>query len=264
MGVTADEGGFRQDSVTYRIGGQKEFAPGWFLGGSLGYAHGQTKEADGITGFQGDSYEGSVAIKYQAGPWMFALSGSLGNSSQDNIRALAIGDYYDQALSKARVITAGARLRGAYEFAFANWYVRPYLDLDALHVRTPFVAEHGAEGFNLNTYGTRKTVLSVSLNPEIGGRFDLANGYWLRPYGSVGFTLLSDDNLVTRVSFQGVPTEFFSTFSTTSRIPDRLLDLGLGLQVSPGSGLEFTAEYQSQLGKDYISQGGAARLSWRF
>jgi len=78
----------------------------------------------------------------------------------------------------------------------------------------------------------------------------------LRPDG-VGFSL------VTRASFQGVPLEYGS-FSTASRIPDRLLDLGLGLQVSSGSGLEFTAEYQSQVRRDYISQGGAARLSWRF
>ena len=61
----------------------------------------------------------------------------------------------------------------------------------------------------------------------------------------------------------GVPVSV-GTFETSSRIPDKLLDFGLGLQVSSGSGLEFTGEYQAQAGKDYLSHTGSARISWRF
>ncbi len=52
----AGDPGYHQASVTYQIGGQKEFAPGWFVGASLGY---ETSQLDGTGDGADVSGEGS-------------------------------------------------------------------------------------------------------------------------------------------------------------------------------------------------------------
>lgn len=263
MARSQDEGGYRKHGTHYRIGGQREIAPGWFLGGAASYTNSDLKDRADLTGFSSHSYEGSLALKHQAGPWLFSLSGSLGSTSQDSIRVIDTGGAREVARGKANVFAAAARLRGAYEFAFDGWYLRPYVDLDAFYLRTPLMRETGAPAFNLDVYGRRKTLFSVNPNVEVGGRFDLGGGTWMRPYASLGFTLLSSDKFTMQSSFRDDPVGL-GAFRTVARIPDKLVDIGLGLQLSSGRGFELTAEYQSQLGKDYVSQTGSARLSWRF
>ncbi|GGC69935.1 hypothetical protein GCM10010994_30650 [Chelatococcus reniformis] len=261
MSPSRDDGGYRQNDTTYRMGAQTEVRPGWFIGASGSYTRGDMKDPDGITGTGSDAYDGSIAVKHQIGPWLFSASATAGYGWQRNLRSISIGSTGATALSKSKILTLGAQVRGAYELTFSNWYIRPYVDLAALYLRTPSYTEWGAPGLNLNVLSQSKTLYSVSPNVEIGGRFDLASGYWLRPFGTVGFTLLSDDGFVGLAALQG---NVDGAFATTSRVPDRLLDVGLGVQIASGTGLEFTAEYQAHTGRDYLAHTGTARLAWRF
>ncbi len=97
---------------------------------------------------------------------------------------------------------------------------------------------------------------------EIGGRVDPDGGRWIRPYGTLGGTFLSDDHFIGRASFQG--TGALGLFSTESSILDRLGEAGLGLQISLGGGVEVTGEYQAQVGDHFLAQSGTARLQLRF
>lgn len=263
MSPSQDEGGYRQRQTSYRMGAQKEFAPGWFVGATASFTRGELDDADGITGSKTDSYDASIAVKRQLGNWLFAVSATAGKTEQQNLRAMTISSSTAVAMSQSHVEALGARFRAAYELPFANWYVRPYLDVDALHLRTPSFQEYGAAGLDLSVLSQRKTVFAFNPNIEIGSRFEIASGYWARPYASVGFTLLSSDHFTTRASLVGAPIEI-GTFESRSRIPDKLVDLGLGLQISSGTGLEFTGEYQAQTGRDFLSHTGSARLAWRF
>ena len=263
MSPSPDEGGYRQRQTSYRIGGQKEFSPGWFIGATASFARGELDDADGITGSKTDSYDASIAVKRQLGNWLFAASATIGKTEQQNLRAITIDSITAVAKSQSHVEALGGRFRAAYELPFANWYLRPYVDVDALHLRTPAFREFGAEGLDLDVHRQSKTVFAVNPNLEIGSRFELSGGYWARPYATVGFTFLSSDHFTTRASLIGAPSEV-GTFESRSRMPDRLLDLGLGLQISSGSGLEFTGEYQAQTGRDFLSHTGSARLAWRF
>src|SRR5690606_11400412 len=71
-----DISGHSLNSVTYQFGGQREFEPNWFVGGSAAY---QTATLSGddnrVSGDGSSGYLGAV-LKREAGPWVF--SGGLG------------------------------------------------------------------------------------------------------------------------------------------------------------------------------------------
>jgi uncharacterized protein with beta-barrel porin domain len=97
---------------------------------------------------------------------------------------------------------------------------------------------------------------------EIGGRIALEGGRWIRPYGTLGMMVLSDDHFTGRASFPGAGP--LGRFATESAIPDRLDEAGPGLQISLDPGGEVTGEYQAQVGDHFVAQSGTARLQLRF
>ncbi|MFG1395102.1 hypothetical protein [Xanthobacter agilis] len=263
MSASSFDDGFTQNTMTYRIGGQHEFMENWFLGFSAGVTQGWMTESGGGSSSSSNTFGGAVALKYQTGPWLFALSAALGNTWQDNFRNVVIGTSSATAQSNSQVLNAGLKLRGAYEFTFTNWYLRSYLDVDTLYIDQPAYAENGAPGVNLDVSSAQKTLFAFNPSLELGGRVDLEQGYWLRPYATVGYTLLSSDTFATTSRFQDGPISL-GTFETATSLPNNLVDLGLGLQIASGEGLDLTAEYQAQIASDYLAQFGSLKLAVRF
>ncbi|MFC6392200.1 autotransporter outer membrane beta-barrel domain-containing protein [Methylorubrum zatmanii] len=256
------EGGYRQNALSYQGGLQTEFAPDWFFGLSGAYTRANQSDSDRITGTVSDAGDVSVALKHQVGPWLFAASANLGYAWQNNLRAIDIGGGNALARSKSEVLTAGGRLRASYQVLFETWYIKPYIDLDLLYSHSPAYSESGAPGLNLDVRALGKTLFAFSPNVEIGGRFDLDGGRWLRPYGTLGVTLLSDDHFTGLASFQGSGVN--GLFATNSRIPDTVGEAGLGFQIGLGGGVELTGEYQAHVGDRFLSHLGTARLAVRF
>lgn len=259
---TVDDGGYHQNALSYQTGLQTEFAPDWFFGLTGAYTHAIQSDPDRITGTTSDAGDVSAALKHQVGPWLFAASANLGYAWADNKRLIDFADARAIARSKSNILSAGGRLRASYQVLFGDWYIKPYADLDLLYSYSPAYSEAGAGDFNLDVRPLAKTLLAFSPNVEIGGRIDLEGGRWIRPYGTLGVTILSDDHFTGRASFQG--TGALGLFATQSSIPDRLGEAGLGLQLSLGNGVEVTGEYQSQIGAHFLAQSGTARLQLRF
>ncbi|KMO36289.1 heme utilization protein [Methylobacterium variabile] len=259
---SAEESGYRQTALSYQGGLQTEFSPDWFFGLSGAYTRAGQSGSDRITGNVSDAGDLSLALKHQVGPWLLAASANLGYSWQTNVRAIGIGGDTWLARSKSEVLTAGGRLRASYQFLFGDWYVKPYADLDVLYAHSPAYSETGAPAFNLDVGSLAKTLVAFSPNVEIGGRIDLDAGRWIRPYGTLGVTLLSDDHFTGIASFRG--SGGLGAFATSSRIPDQLGEAGLGFQIGLGNGIELTGEYQAHVGDRYLSQTGTARMQVRF
>ncbi|KAA0123607.1 autotransporter outer membrane beta-barrel domain-containing protein [Methylobacterium sp. P1-11] len=260
--ATADDGGYRQTALSYQSGLQTEFAPDWFFGLTGAYTRALQSDPDRITGTTSDAADVSAALKHQIGPWLFAASANLGYSWADNKRLIDFGGATATARSKSGILTAGGRMRASYQVLFGDWYLKPYADLDLLYSYSPAYSETGAPGFNLDMRPVAKTLVAFSPMLEIGGRIDLDEGRWIRPYGTFGVTLLSDDHFTGKASFQG--TGALGLFATESAIPDRLGEMGLGFQISLGGGIEVTGEYQGQVGDHFVSHAGTARMQLRF
>ncbi len=259
---SSDSLGYSQNSLSYRMGGQWEFRPDWFIGASAAYTAGWGHSTDGFTSTDSKSGDIALSLKHQAGPWYFAAAAHLGYGVVDLKRSFLIGNSAWSAKGNSDVWTVALRGRAAYEFAFPNWYIRPYLDVDAIHTYVPGYAMSG-QGGTLSAGEMRDWTLAISPNVELGMRVNLEDGSWLRPYASIGATYLVDNQLDQNFVFGDAFGNGFR-FVSTSRAPEVLLDLGVGLQFFSTQNFEIRGEYNAQVSNDLVNHEGSARFSVRF
>ena len=253
-----EQSGSSAQGGTYRAGGQAEIAPEWFLGGAIG-AGNQTTQSFGITS-RSQTFDASLSLKRTAGPWLFAAAAAFtANSTQTSgIPSLQLGDVTSNAYG------GGLRVRGAYDFAFTGWYVRPRLDLDLVHRCMP--------GFQVVSQGT--TLLSVSdfaktsfvATPtvEVGGRYDIPSTRMiLRPYAAVGASFQPDNTSTVNAQFAG-PLATLGGFQASVNNPTVLANVEAGLQLYRSSSVELKAEYTLTTGYSYLSQAAGLRGAWHF
>ena len=256
------EEGFHTSGATYRLGGQKELLPGWFLGGSLGAT--TTWSTMDSSSSQGQTYDGSVALKHEMGDWLFAGSFGIATGSyrNDRVAALPNGDIGLQSDSNALMV--GGRLRAAYDIPFGKWYVRPIADLDVLNISAPSFRESGPSAYALDVRSSDSTNVVLSPVVEVGGRLDPGRGaLTLRYYADFGVSFMPDNSRRVDASFAGaLPTD--GSFATTIESPNVLGDLDVGVQLYQARGFEVKADYGTRVGSAFFSQGGTLRLAYHF
>src|SRR3546814_2791 len=134
--------GFSFDSTTYQVGGQREIRPGWFVGGSAAYQNNSLRADNGRAGGSGDAGYAGVVLRHQTGPWVVSAALGGGYGSYDLDRTLGIDGYGRQASSSPDVYSAGMRLRVSRHIGITDqFYLKPYMDLDALYARMPAYTE---------------------------------------------------------------------------------------------------------------------------
>ncbi|KRE07133.1 hypothetical protein ASE63_23085 [Bosea sp. Root381] len=254
--------GSTQNGLSYRVGGQWELSPDWFLGATASYNLSRMRTSDRLTSIDGKGADVAISLKHQAGPWLLAGALHGGYGSFDSDTNFFVGDNSWNARNNTEVWTAGLRLRAAYELAFDGWYLRPSADLDLLHTHMPGYTLSGS-GATFRADAIREWSMAFEPTLEAGARIDLGKDQWLRPYVSIGGTFLSGDGLSQRVSFSedGGPG---ITFASTSSMPDKLFNLGTGLHLFAKAGYELRAEYKAQLAKDFANQEFSVRMAVPF
>ncbi|WP_132029512.1 autotransporter outer membrane beta-barrel domain-containing protein [Aquabacter spiritensis] len=255
--------GYTVNALTYRVGAQKEILTDWFLGVTAAFTTSSVSPANGWSDTDGQAADASVALKRQIGPWLLSAAAHVGFGGFDNDRYVQVGSNTYLTQSSTGIFTAGGRLRAAYEFAFTDWYLKPYADFDVIYTYMPGYSESPAAGVNLLFGDMNEWTFAFSPNLEMGARFNVSPDAWLRPYASVGATFLSNDGLDTETSLEGVGVGV-PTYTTTVSMPDTLLDVGLGLQLYHVGGLELRADYKAQIGNDFLGQELSARFSVPF
>jgi outer membrane autotransporter protein len=167
------------------------------------------------------------------------------------------------AQSDPSLFIAGGRLRGAYEFAFENWYVRPYGDLDLIYTNMPGFQESGPVGTALNVRGNSKTSVAISPMVEFGGRLALDEKTTIRPFAAIGISFLPNNTRHVDASFVGASSAS-GTFRSFMKAPGVLGNLDLGVQVYCANGFEVKAEYGIKAGGTFLSQSASARVAYHF
>jgi hypothetical protein len=266
---TTNMPGYQIAGTTYRIGGQHEIAPYWYLGGS--FAAGQTWATESGGSSVGQVFDGSMAVKHTMGPWLFAGSfalatGSFKNDRSVNIPAVGAFSGVNTLLqSDSKSFLTGGRLRAAYDFAFGNWYIRPYADLDLVYSYVPGFQESGQLGFGyaLNVHGGSNTNVIVSPMVEFGGRYNIDATTILRPYAAVGMRATPDNTQTLTASLVGAqPGD--GTFQSYTKSPDVLAKVSVGFQLYRVGGLEMRGEYNLEAANAFLSQTGSARVAYHF
>ncbi len=260
--TSAAASGFNQSAITYRVGVQKEIISDWFLGATAGFTQSWLNDASGYSSTQGNGADAAVSLKHQIGPWLFAVSGHLGFGSYDYNRIMDFGSSVYLSSGTSNVLTAAGRFRASYEFAFPQWYVKPYVDLDVLYTYLPGYEEDGST-LSLNFATAQQWNFAVTPTVEFGGRFDLSPDLWLRPYASVGVSFYQKDSMAIGVSLNDA-TGTVGDFTTEVSIPSTLVRLGAGAQLFSSQGYEIRAEYKADIGDNYLSQELSARFAVPF
>ncbi|MFI0849459.1 hypothetical protein [Mesorhizobium sp. IMUNJ 23232] len=259
---TDDIQGYDVTTTSYRIGAQQMIAPDWYLGGS--FAYGQSSASmDGGSSGNGDTFDGSVALRHTIGPWFLAGSVALAHGSFDVNRQVNLPGFTAPLESDPSVFLAGARLRAGYQFAFDHWYVRPYGDLDLIYTHLSAVEESGSQLYALDLGSSSDTNVALSLMVEVGGRLDLDAQTTLRPYAAFGVSYLPDNTRTVDARFASATLDN-GTFTDYLESPDLLGRIDLGLQLYSGSGFEVKAGYTADIGESFLSQTASARVGFHF
>lgn len=254
--ATSDDEGYRIRQSTLTLGGQREIASNWFLGGSLSYAYGKTTSAADFSG-NSDTYAGGLALKYNNAPWQVSVAVHGGVEKSRMSRGTLDGT----AKSKPQSSFLAARLRTAYEFSQPSWYLRPYVDFDVNHIRQDGYTEQGAGAFNLKVRGNDTTSFMASPMIELGGRKDLADGSTLRSYVAGGMSFLGGGDVVTTMQLDipgGTP------FKLRSGMPRTYGNLAAGLEYVTPKGVELKTEYALRGNGQYRDQSLTLRAAYRF
>ncbi|WP_436158520.1 hypothetical protein [Mesorhizobium sp. LjRoot246] len=255
--------GYHVSGTTYRIGAQHEIAPDWYLGASFGFGQSWTTIDGGSSG-NGDTYDGSVTVKRVMGPWQFAGSMAFAGGSFESYRRVDIPGIADETLkSDPSIFLAGGRLRAAYEFAFDDWYIRPYGDLDVVYSELPGFQEKGDDLYALDVHDSSKTSVALSPMVEFGGRLDVDPETTLRAYAAFGVSYQPDNTRTIHSSFVGVSSAN-GTFSDQIDSPEVLGRIDVGVQLFRAGGFELKGEYTADVGDSFLSQSASARFAYHF
>ena len=257
-GQRTTQAGTNEDSASWRIGGQAEIAPGWYLGGALGAGPTWSQWGSVVSG-RGQTFDGSLALKYVSGPWLLAGAVTVGGSSTHYQRFPGSGITMQ---SDANLFQAGVRLRGAYDAAFAGWYLRPRLDLDGYYTSLAGFQEYGP-GIAVMVNGRDKVGVAIAPTLELGGRIAVGPKTILRPYAAGGAVFLPDNSWSLDTSFVG-PLSAFGSSPITYAGPNVLGVVEAGLQLYQERGLDVKAEYRLATGNSVLSQNLSLRGAWHF
>jgi len=246
-------GGANESSLNGRVGGQLQIGPGWFLGGALGLGGSQHQSSAGL--YQSDrSFDASLVLKRVDGPLFLAAALGISTSSQQYSLSGNGSVYIPGAPSN---FIAGVRLRGAYEFPFDGWYLRPRTDVDIGFARNSGL-QVVAPTATLTIDSASKATVMFTPALEIGGRVDVGPAQILRPYVVAGATILTDTGTTISGNFNGY------SFSATSYGPRAILRVEAGLQLYEVKGWEMKAEYLLSAADSYLSQSVGMRAAKHF
>jgi uncharacterized protein YhjY with autotransporter beta-barrel domain len=255
--------GFNNWLMNYQVGAQVEIAPDWFLGGSLAYQQSWLSGTDGRVSSNGNGGSVGVVLKRELGPWLFA--GSLGGSMSwyDTKRTIAIpGLAPTVAYGNSTVLSGQARLRAAYSLAFQDWYVRPYADVDLIHVSVPGYSETGAGALGL-TYDTASQ-WNVAFSPtmEVGGRINLQGGHTFRPYASAGLTAFTNSSWTSTARLQGGLGA--GSFTSTLATDPVVARFSAGFQLLTKDSFDFRLTYDGAFSEHTVSNALSLKAAMRF
>jgi uncharacterized protein with beta-barrel porin domain len=263
LASSGDESGYRSDEFTYQLGGQKEVAPDWFVGASLGYAKSWLNGSEDGTKASGESSLFGLMLKRRSGPW--TLTGVIdgGYGWYRSQRTVAVGTTSGMATGSPQVGHGGLHLQAAYQAALGSWYLRPKVTGALIYRGMSGYKESGSTPFNLAVKPSTDVIGSLAPMLEIGHVGTMAGlGTW-RGYVGLGATVSFNNDWTSEAIFRQAPAGI-TPFRVTSRLPDAAAKLEAGLTLFSLGGVEGKLAYSAWLAPGFSEQTLVGRLAYPF
>ncbi len=250
------------DRTTVALGGQRQIAPGWFLGGSIGYERSTMRADEGAVRAEGDAVVAAVSVRRQHGPWLLEAALDAGYGWYDSRRRTGMAGGTDTAHASPRAWNAGLHLRAGRQYDFGDWYLQPSLGLDASYVRMNGFTETGAGAYNLRVSSSEGTLLAATPALQVGSRVDLEGGSVLHVWasGGVGFFSGNDwelDGRLTSLSGAG-------QFRTSLEGPDTVGQFRAGIDVINEGRVNVSLGARADTGSGWSELSGQLMVTINF
>ena len=258
-----DELGYHAKGTGFQLGSETQLSDNWYLSGAVAYENSRFRDDDRTARIKGDSALGGLSLRYVHD--RLEVSGALdaGYGWYRSRRQIVLGGLADEAQSKPNQWEAGAHANAAYTFDLGrSAYARPYTDLHVIHVHSKSFAETGNSPFNLAVDAQSQTAVAGGVGLEIGGRLPLKSGGALRPFASAGVEFASNSDWTTTARFVGQAGG--DSFDIRTAAPNTYGRFAVGLELLGASNIDLSLSYNPEIGKDYVSHAGVAKLTYRF
>lgn len=254
---------YRLNHVVQHVGGQFAGANGWFYGGAGAYEYDWLDDSSGKINANGEGAMFAAFLKYQNGPWLLTAAGfgSFGFYDSERVIQLPIGSFTAEGLPT--VYSGGGLLRAAYAIDFGKVYLRPSIGLGVMTVHSDSYTESGAGALSLDVESATQTTFIATPAIELGMRLDIQEGMILRPFLSLGLSVLSSNEWEQDSRLVSAPAGAQS-FTTSIPVDDYVGRVSTGLDFQISEQLSLGLTYDGEFCESIISQGGSFNCCWNF
>ncbi len=202
-----------------------------------------------------------LVLKRQSGQWLFAGAIDAGYGWYDSKRSVA----FDTGTASGSLEGQHAGLHGriAYSVPLAEWYFKPYVDFEAVYLRTAGYAERGGGPLALNVASSDDAFVAASPMLETGGQVRLDRQTMLMPFVSLGGIFYNRNQWTTQARLAG-SSPGVAPFEMVSRLPTEMLKLNVGTSLAIGHNVELKAEYDGEFGGMFRSDAATLKLDYLF
>ncbi|WP_109126086.1 autotransporter outer membrane beta-barrel domain-containing protein [Dyella sp. C11] len=261
--ATNDSVGYHQSGSVFQLGGQKEVATDWFVGGSVSADNSNLDTRTVSDSVNGHGWTAGAVVKHQMGDWL--VSGVLegGSMSYDASRQVQLPGMGGTARSEFDVSHWGLHSRISKQFPMDGWYLKPYIDLHATHINADGYTEQGAGALDLKVLPSSTNVFGASPMIEAGSNFVFNNGMSLQLYGGIGGTFYNQGALGADMQFaDSLPGS--GTFHISSDLPSDRFKTTAGLDLKASDHWDVRLEYSGEFADHFQSDTGSLKATYKF
>ncbi|HEV7779507.1 MAG TPA: autotransporter domain-containing protein [Luteibacter sp.] len=255
--------GYHQNGQVLQIGGQKEVASDWFVGGSVSADNSNLNTRASWDSVDGKGWTAGMMAKHQMGNWLVSAAFEGGEMSYDSRREAQLGGLGGIAHASFDVSHFGLHSRISDQIAFQNWYLKPYIDLHATHIDSDGYTERGAGTFDLQVASSHTNVLGASPMIEAGRKFTFDNGMALQVYGGIGATFYNDGRLGADMQYVD-SSPGVGGFHVTSDLPQNRFKSTAGLDWKTSVHWDMRLEYAGEHANHFESNTGSLKATYKF
>lgn len=255
--------GYTSNNYTMQIGGQHQIADNWFLGFSAAYDSTNTHDAENVSSVSGKTYTLGAVLNYQLDNWLFSGSVDWGTGQYDSNRNIQLGEVAADAKADFNADHFGVHARIARQIPFADWYLKPYVDLHATHLRTGGYTESGAGDLDLDVSSAANNIYAASPMVEVGNQLTFENGMKLHSWLSTGVAFYSANDWGADMKLVGAPEEAGSFYSV-AQLPQQRLKIEGGADLIVRKNIDVKLEYTGEFEHGYRSNVGSIKASYLF
>ena len=260
---SSDTVGYRADAYTVEIGGQVGLTDHLALVAALGSEHSNFTGDDNTTSITGSAAVGGVGLNYVSGPWQLSTTVDGAYGWYSSTRTVAVGDETGTANAKPQQWQIGIHGGAAYEVDLARGlYLKPFVGAHGILVSNESFTEQGNSSFLLSVDGRTQTTWLASAGLELGAHLKISSTSDLHPFISAAVESDRSSQWTTTARFADAAGA--AGFNVHTAGPGTLGRFAIGADFSSSEHLSFSLLYSPEVGDGYTSEGGMARVSYRF